>query len=34
MTKPMADRLMNAPVKAAVLSEKERGIIEAADSAP
>jgi len=34
MTKPMAKRLRNAPVNAAALSEKDRGIIEAAESAP
>lgn len=34
MTKPMLKRLMNAPSKAARLSGKERGIIEAAESAP
>jgi hypothetical protein len=30
----MAKRFRNAPVNAAVLSEKDKGIIEAAESAP
>lgn len=32
--KPMAKRFRNAPVNAEVLSEKDKGIIEAAESAP
>ena len=34
MTKPIAKRLRNAPISAALLSENDNGIIEAADSAP
>ena len=34
MTKPIAKRFKNAPVKAAVLSVKLSGNIDAADSAP
>jgi len=34
MTNPIAKRLRNAPISAALLSEKDNGIIEAADNAP
>ena len=34
MTKPIANRFRNAPVSAAVLSEKDNGIIETAERAP